>query len=67
MLLAGGLALMLIKAPSATGVAFIALLGAVFMAFPVISATALGGEDLSVLGMSSPSITPVDASCVEWR
>lgn len=51
MLLAGGLALMLIKAPSTTGAAFIALLGAVFMAFPVISATALGGEDLSLLGM----------------
>jgi hypothetical protein len=50
-LLTIGLALMLFRAPSVAGVAIILLVGAVIVAFPVISATALGSEDLFLLGM----------------
>lgn len=50
-LLTVGVLLMLLRAPSATGVAIIALVGVVVVTFPVISATALGSEDIFLLGI----------------
>jgi hypothetical protein len=51
LLMSFGMALMLIKAPTATGIAIIVLVGMLALSFPVVSAVALGNEDLSLLGL----------------
>lgn len=50
LLMSFGLVFMLIKAPTATGIVLILLVGTIALSFPVVSAVALGNEDLSLLG-----------------
>jgi hypothetical protein len=51
LLMSAGLAVMLVKAPTVAGIAFIVLVGAVVLSFPVVSAVALGNENISLLGL----------------